>query len=41
MIVKWKITAEYQDKKYIWYITSVTEKSTLWQNIWSFLMGVK
>lgn len=39
MTVKWKITAEYSPpdkintRKYVWYITSVEEKSILWQNI--------
>ena len=33
MIAKWKITAEYENRKYVWYITSVKEKSILWQNI--------
>lgn len=39
MLVKWKITAEYRPigkmntQRYVWYITSVEDKSTLWRNI--------
>ena len=38
--VKWKITAECEDKKYMWHITSVKEKSILWQNIWKYLCSI-
>lgn len=37
VIVEWKITAEHKDKKYMWYITSVKEKSVVWKKIWGYL----
>lgn len=38
-MIRWKITAEYKNekehgyKKYVWYITSVEDKSILWKTI--------